>query len=442
MNPRLYPCLLLVYIQFIASAHGQQPESLPLKIGSTCPNVKLNNILNYSPDGVASLHDFSGELLLIDFWNTRCGVCISSFPKLEKLQEKFAGKLKILLVTYESDTIIQRFFAKRQKAKHIVTTLPVVTGDTTLKHLFKHTFEPHYVWVDKQNVVRFITGVEEISESNIAAFFEGKNLSLKHKTDEGLPYTFYRPLFVYGNGGNADQLMYHSVLSGYIEGLPSIVGILADTAKSYFTIKVFNADIRHLYQIAYNDVNSEGSGMFGIPSNRTMLQVKDTSDIVSTLEGVWHGSRTYCYELIVPRHSKGEMKRIMQEDLKRYFNLDVTIKKKKMKCLVLRCEDLSVVSSKGGKNTETNYINALGVDMVNVPFKNLLIKLKHEYLKDLPYPFLDETGITGNIDMKIDADMYDWKVLSQALEKYGMDLSLREREVEILILSEKQIPIE
>jgi thiol-disulfide isomerase/thioredoxin len=36
---------------------------------------------------------FNGKLMILDFWATWCGACISKFPKLDSLQKKYADKL-------------------------------------------------------------------------------------------------------------------------------------------------------------------------------------------------------------------------------------------------------------------------------------------------------------------------------------------------------------
>jgi len=42
-------------------------------------------------DEVASLADFKGKVVVLDFWATWCGPCVASFPNIRELQERYNG---------------------------------------------------------------------------------------------------------------------------------------------------------------------------------------------------------------------------------------------------------------------------------------------------------------------------------------------------------------
>lgn len=45
-----------------------------------------------SREGLASLDDLNGKIVVLDFWATWCGPCVASFPKLRELVTHYAGQ--------------------------------------------------------------------------------------------------------------------------------------------------------------------------------------------------------------------------------------------------------------------------------------------------------------------------------------------------------------
>lgn len=45
------------------------------------------------------ISDFKGKVVMIDFWETWCKPCLASFPTLQKLQEEYPDRFKVLAVT-------------------------------------------------------------------------------------------------------------------------------------------------------------------------------------------------------------------------------------------------------------------------------------------------------------------------------------------------------
>ncbi|HVG21731.1 MAG TPA: TlpA disulfide reductase family protein [Blastocatellia bacterium] len=74
-----------------ASPSGEELKAMP--------ELKLQD---FDGKKVAS-DELKGSVLVLDFWATWCGPCISEVPMLNKLQEKYAGKgLKVIGVTMAS----------------------------------------------------------------------------------------------------------------------------------------------------------------------------------------------------------------------------------------------------------------------------------------------------------------------------------------------------
>jgi len=62
-----------------------------------------------------TLSDYKGKVVLIDFWETWCRPCIDSFSTLEKLQEDYPDKFKVLAVNpgFSDSKADAKSFAKK-----------------------------------------------------------------------------------------------------------------------------------------------------------------------------------------------------------------------------------------------------------------------------------------------------------------------------------------
>ena len=76
----------------------------------------------------ASLSDFRGKIVFINFWTTWCLACVIEMPSMEKLHQKFKDKDFVMLAInlQESASKIKQFY---KEYKLTLTTLLDTTGD-------------------------------------------------------------------------------------------------------------------------------------------------------------------------------------------------------------------------------------------------------------------------------------------------------------------------
>ena len=64
------------------------PTSLPLRVGSPAPEVRLPDLLGQE----LSIAELRGSVVFVNFWSTWCAPCRTEAPSLERLYQKLRGE--------------------------------------------------------------------------------------------------------------------------------------------------------------------------------------------------------------------------------------------------------------------------------------------------------------------------------------------------------------
>jgi thiol-disulfide isomerase/thioredoxin len=406
-------CFLLLLCLFFSGYGG---------VGRVRDTVRLG-------DPVPGVSDYRGHLLIIDFWATWCAPCRAMIPKMDSLQKAFGGRVVFLSVSYESRTVVESILAQIRKEHPF--SLAEVYGDTRLNGLFPHRSLPHYVWIDSSGVYRAATGWEEVTGANIRRMLAGR-VVLPQKSDARVAYDNRLPLFIGGNGGNG-PVRFHSVLSGYQEGIGGGLNIsVPDSAGQRFTVR--NAPLLWLARLAFAD----GGRWF--PRSRVRLESRDSLSMDSKLSGRaytdWlRAGNGWCYELQVPPFLYKDAFGIIRQDLGRLFPAYVIgTETRTVPGLVL--VSTSGLRSAGG--TRVVEVGPFGCHLRNAPLSALLLRLERQYLQDSALPLADGTGYTGNVDLDIEAPLHDLSALNRALAPYGLSFIVKPYPAELLVIRDKQ----
>lgn len=437
---RLLPYIIYLIIAFILfqcwrPAHAQQNsrQVVPLKVGDPVPDVLIKRIENYGTSQ-AQLSDFKGKLLILDFWASWCGACISMLPRIDSLQRQFDDKIQILPVAYQSSEVINKFLDRYQKKSGRRIVLPEVMSDTVLHAMFPHTYLPHYVWISTEGKVLTITGMEDMNAGSIKKVLEGQVSTIRQKIDgTAIAYDSKKPLYINGNGGAGKNIIYHSVLAGYTEGLMNAGYSIVDDSNEV-RIAFRNSSIMSMFRVAYSD-----NGYLG--KNRVILNVNTPDKLTTRLSGRDHidwqkQGNTFCYEVKLPPHSRKLAHQIMKKDFERFFgHYKAGMEKRNTTCLVLkRTDTVDKIKSKGGQSIMATPYGQLILQNKKLLF--LVSQLNLIYLQNSPYPVVDATDYNEPVDLQLEANLSDVTDLNKALRPYGLTLVQEDREIEMLVIAD------
>jgi hypothetical protein len=249
-------------------------------------------------------------------------------------------------------------------------------------------------------------------------------------------YDLTKPLLINGNVGQSADLLYHSVITGYLDGIGG-GGVYTDSLDR-FKIRALNGTVLQLYlgAMRYTD-NRE------LAQTNRCIQEFDIEEILPPPKVPAYSpdarGKYYCYELIVPIALKDQSGELMFEDLNRFFgaryHLRAVIEKRTVKCWALRkTETYTILDS---QSVITEIISADPNLMVycKQPFSKFYQAIVGLFRHD-PLPVIDQTGITSEIDISFPSGEKDIRQFSAWLEKYGLRLEQDSCEIDMLVIKQ------
>ncbi len=422
----------------VSARSGQQPirqwsvtDSVrPLNIGDTIPESLWHmplQVVNH-PEGkdTITLNDYRGKLIILDFWATWCTACIVNFPKMETLQKQFAKELHIWAVTYEPKAKIRSFFSSRVQSPEY--QIPSIVNDNILKKAFPHRGIPHCVWIDGRGTVSAITSSEDLNISSIRDAISSNyaDLPVKHDIDAR------RPLFLSEYYPENSDLLYFSVLSkGTFSGLPT--GNNIRKTDSIITGRaVTNSDLLSIYEVAMWPLFKELNDYY--TRSKLILEVADTSRVMLQYNSVINRADLYNFDIIVPLQKTDSLYHFMLDHLNRFTSFTGGIERRKIKCMILTTTGKKIsVRSRGSTPLNTLY-EGKPARLINYPISGLLTALND--ILSLQMPLVDETGITGKVDIELSGD-FTKEIVNKELSSQGLTLKEAFRELNVFVLKDK-----
>lgn len=424
-------CSICLLLNFSIFAQPQPGEKLP--------DVEIKNLLN-SKTSLIRLSDFKGKLIIMNFWSFNCVNCIEEFPKLEALQKKFAKNIQILLVNQEDKKKTVEFFEKRKKMFRR-PDLIFITGDKLLSKMFPKDYLPWEIWIDQDQKYLFATDGNDLTDKTIANFITNGTYSGK-KLMAHTDYDKRKPLFEQTNKEYLKLIQFISYISKYEEGINLFGnGFYLYQPGKMRLVKGATNSIEELLIAAFGEDNS----LYDFELNNVSLEVSDTfkfrrpGDSGGNMDQ-WIANFSYNYDCILPESNAKQAYEIMRQDLINFFNVKVSIEKRKAKSLAL------VKIGNEDKLASRGFNTKLAMDTFytryNYSFQDFVGDLKVIFRNfSIPYSLLNETGYKNNIDIigLNTASLKDRNLLAfrDELHKYGLDLIEKEYLQDVLVIKDK-----
>lgn len=417
------------------------------EVGKPMPDFKLDNITHYKLKE-ASLEDFKGKWLFLDFWFPGCVTCIKSFPKVSAFHEEFKDQALFLLIGVNSQEFwgINNLYERLRKKQNL--KMASAYDSVLVKRWSIHSM-PHIIIVDPKGIVRHITGGRDMTSDKIRDMIAGRDVSFYPKDIN--QSEFDAEAFTDASNTRkeiSDKLLYRSVLTkwdGEKQAATDIESYLKYVGPG---IQVSMLTLATLYKLAYIGKDSwsmRKDSLFGRVYPNLVLEVSDSSLFEYDFQ-FEVGKGTYNYSLTVSKDKATpvHIMNIMQQELKNVFGFEVSIETRAMpvwKFITTDPMKLKKLRSEGGEFFFDGgggiYSDGIaGFTARNFPFRSFLY-LMTRHINDGQIPFINETGMdesSFNIDITIDALLSDRDQVRKALQQHGMDFVKGEKEMKVIVI--------
>ncbi|MGV3466401.1 MAG: TlpA family protein disulfide reductase [Heyndrickxia sp.] len=454
LTKKLYKLIfisLIINLFIISSSTAQINKSKMSFVDNKCPDFKFVNIDYFSKPN-ASLDDFKGKWLIIDFWSQYCGSCVNSMPKMNALQEEFGDRLKIVMVGIfgqtkaSTVTTTKTLYEKIRKQTGLKLT---VAYDTAFAKAVQVERLPDILVIDPNGVIR--VRANEINSLQVDRIIKGdastiqKEIYPYSETIKNSPrYDRTKPFLTDGNGGNGSNFFYRSLVSRADANLGPH-GNVIDNGR----IELLMMPLKSLYMYAFIGTNvlADNKNLYEKIFRNVILECTDSSYFYNE-----NGAeKSYNYSLVYPLKAlqdeinhhlieDQEVLRIMQKDLEIAFpyKAGLEMRNKPFYKLVANKTAIEKLRTKGeNPQSKKPWGPYRGAVYKNVSISSVVNFFMHNsYGYNWKVPIIDGSGISEKIDIEIKGFTFQEQL--ESLHKYGLDLVLDEKPMQCLVIRDRE----
>ncbi|MDE1192606.1 MAG: TlpA disulfide reductase family protein [Arachidicoccus sp.] len=420
--------IIFLFLLICLSKTSTYAQHRYVKIGELVPSVSFE--VSHYPFPKASIEDFRGKYILLDLWGVHCGGCIEMMPYVQRLQAQYKNKLQVIMVTKNTKAEVVKLAQHSENVRN--DRLPSVMGDSAFAGLFDYRWLPTYVWIDPNGIIRYITGGEAVTDSNVHAFVSGERLLVKEKKDIWIddndpalvawyPYTQKIGIYSY----LAPRAEYSSA-GGSARG--------TNQQGNIWHIRDDGAFMKDLYKTAYQMKSMWAS------SERVILHIKDSA--LFAPKDTTGNDQRFVYELISNNNAPtAKVYRQMQSELDLFCNARSSLQKKELTCYVLKKlpgSDVHLHAKDTTQRPNGDEDSKLGTyNATNVRW--MWVWSEISYALYAPHQLLDESGIDRQMKVDFKFNRKHWNnipLLNEELKPYGLYVSVEKRLLDCIVIED------
>lgn len=508
-----YVKLLVVIAVLVSLGRPVAAQSVAekLNVGYTPPAIKAFKWLKGKP-----VTEFQkGHIYVVEFGATWCTPCRAAVPALTSVAQKYKNEVSVIsfFVMELNDQPLETKQPKyvRNVEEYVIKqgnkmdyTVAVDDPKGFMQNTWLKTADrggiPQMFIIDKNGLIAW-TGSSPVALDSVIQVVK----SSEYNIGKLLKKTKDKPAPVENNPlsrikASADNLLFVSALSIFKEsdnegrtlGNNMVIDAYhwAKPGSEYYKmrgeVEIIGEDLRRLYYMAYGDTlwnmplqrkgytgeypdTSKEPGFknsYGRYWYRPLLELTDSSEFKSTARST---KNRYNYFLKVPASigTAAFLQQQMQKDLERYFGYEAVVETRLMPYWKLTVKDVStsVFPPKDSSARFKQYKD--GQDNTwfqNADTRDLIHQLEtryghsgHLFLADQPEyepPFVDETGIKGEFDIRFPAALankviesgkegkeYPFKEYCEMLRAMGFELTWATKPMKVVVIRDPKGPV-
>lgn len=391
------------------STHATAGKNSP-QIGDSPPPLLLSEVIQGPVLGKINWQNLKGKVVVLEFWNTRCGPCIQAIPHWNDLVDKFSSKSVVFLGISDDNKDFLNGFLKR---KPIKGWLALDQAFSPTRTAFDVIGIPHTVIVDAAGKIAAITHPANLDALHLDEILEDKPSSLPP----------FEPYLL-----DADQNPVAVSLVSPTSVHVSIEGPYPQPKGPFNSLGWEKPDIRFKAQKAYpRDVLSS---FFDI-SRHLVIEKNKLPDGL------------YDITAAAPPDKMAELKAQFEHALRRNWGIAAMVKTQEVEVYAmtvhaLNARGLKATAKRGGGGGRPGGFYLNGTDMKGITY----------YLGDvLNKPVIDETGLVGLWDVDIKWEISETelgynsvdpaKVIEAARQQLGLELKQVNRIFPVIVVERR-----